>query len=183
MKRPGFVGALFGGRWQQPSPVSCAVDYKDMPLASNTYRPEDRLPQPRTGWDHFGGGWPTPFHTFFCHYQDVDGPTVDKWSPYLNAYHKHFERFRGKQLTFVEVGVQSGGSHLMWRWYFGPGLRYIGIDINPECKRFRSEWAEIVIGDAEDPAFWKKFVKKYGSADILLDDGGHQQSQMLGTFR
>lgn len=48
------------------------------------------------------------------------GPGADKWSGYLDAYHRHFDRFRSQdRITMVEVGVQSGGSIEMWRSYFG----------------------------------------------------------------
>jgi hypothetical protein len=43
--------------------------------------------------------------------------------PYLDAYHRHFERFRSQEkVVMVEVGVQSGGSINMWRNYFGDKL-------------------------------------------------------------
>jgi hypothetical protein len=46
---------------------------------------------------------------------------VDKWEHYLDAYHRHFDRFRAQErVVVVEVGVQSGGSIEMWRRYFGP---------------------------------------------------------------
>lgn len=52
--------------------------------------------------------------------QYATGPGADKWSGYLDAYHRHFDRFRAQdRITLVEVGVQSGGSIEMWRSYFG----------------------------------------------------------------
>lgn len=52
--------------------------------------------------------------------QREKGPGLDKWSRYLDAYHRHFNRFRVQdKITIVEVGVQSGGSIEMWRSYFG----------------------------------------------------------------
>ena len=55
------------------------------------------------------------------------GPGVDKWMPYLDAYHRHFNRFRSQdKITMVEVGVQSGGSIEMWQAYFGKDkLKYV----------------------------------------------------------
>jgi hypothetical protein len=144
---------------------------------------QDALDKPATGWDGAGGGFLTPFHVFVHHYKDVNGPMLHKWEHYFEPYHNHFERFRGKRITLVEMGVQSGGSALMWRWYFGPGLHYVGIDINPECKQFDTlPWIDIEIGDAEDPLFWTAFTAKYPAADIFLDDGGHTQKQMIAAF-
>ena len=59
-----------------------------------------------------------PLQDWFKEY--TTGPGADKWSGYLDAYHHHFNRFRSQdKITFVEVGVQSGGSIEMWRSYFG----------------------------------------------------------------
>ena len=43
----------------------------------------------------------------------------------------------------MEIGVFNGGSLKIWKNYFGPDSRIIGIDINPECKRFTDEGIEI----------------------------------------
>ena len=83
----------------------------------------------------------------------------------------------------VEVGVQSGGSAMMWRSYFGPGLRYYGIDINPQAQQFQSDWATILIGDQSDPEFWESVKDKIPSdVDFFLDDGGHTMEQQKVTF-
>ena len=41
---------------------------------------------------------------------------------------------------------------------------------------------EIYIGDQSDPLFWKKFYKKVGKIDVLLDDGGHKNIQQITSF-
>ena len=83
----------------------------------------------------------TPFHAYMEQLRGcVDCPLVYKWEPYFHAYEIHFARFRGKTVTMMEVGVQSGGSMDMWRAYFCPGLRCYGVDINPPTKQFESEF-------------------------------------------
>jgi hypothetical protein len=90
----------------------------------------------------------TPFHEYVEKVKKCKKcPLLHKWEAYFAAYHTHFSRFRGKNVTMMEVGVQSGGSILMWRWYFGAGLRYYGIDINPKVQQFGNDWATIIIGD------------------------------------
>ena len=126
----------------------------------------------------------TPFHSYFTTFYGCQTcPRVDKWEPYFEAYHRHFSKFRGKPVTFVEVGVQSGGSALMWRWYFGEYFRYIGVDINPNVKKFESDWATIVIGDQSSETFWEEFKTKFPEkVDIFLDDGGHTMEQQIVTI-
>jgi len=73
---------------------------------------------------------------------------------------------------------------MMWRSYFGPGLRYYGVDINPAAQQFESEWATIFIGDQADPAFWVSVKKMMLSPlDFFLDDGGHRMKQQITTFQ
>jgi len=113
------------------------------------------------------------------------GPGVHKWVPYLDAYHRHFNRFRSQDvITMVEVGVQSGGSIQMWQAYFGKDkLRYYGVDVNSATKQFETENVKISIGDQENPEFWSIFKKEVPTpVDIFIDDGGHKMHQQTVTF-
>ena len=41
----------------------------------------------------------------------------------------------------------------------GKKAKIIGIDLNPDIKRFKKYGFEMVIGDQSDEGFWKKFLK------------------------
>ena len=82
-----------------------------------------------------------------------------KHTNYFNIYDDLFEKYRNKKITFVEIGIFSGGSLFMWRDYFGKKARIIGIDLNPDSKRFEKYGFEIFIGDQSKKSFWKKFFK------------------------
>ena len=71
---------------------------------------------------------------------------IHKWLHYFEIYHRHFERFRGKPVTVVEFGVSQGGSLQMWKHYFGPRARIIGIDVNPDCAMYVEPQIEVLIG-------------------------------------
>ena len=104
-----------------------------------------------------------------------------KVSTYFDIYDHLFLKFKNKNITFVEVGVFSGGSLEMWRKFFGNKARIIGIDINPIAKKWEKNGFEIFIGNQSDPNFWKNFIKEVGKIDILLDDGGHTYEQQILT--
>ena len=104
-----------------------------------------------------------------------------KWESYFNVYEKIFQSYKGKKITFVEVGVSTGGSLQMWRKYFGKNARIIGVELNPEAKKLEADGFEIFIGNQSDPSFWKKFYETVGKIDILLDDGGHKNIQQIST--
>ena len=112
-----------------------------------------------------------------------------KKSKYLSIKHKNyfyiydnlFEKYRNKNITFVEIGIFSGGSLFMWRDFFGKKARIIGIDLNPEAKKFEKYGFEIIIGDQSSETFWKNFFTKFGKVDLVLDDGGHTNFQQIIT--
>lgn len=105
-----------------------------------------------------------------------------KHSTYFDAYDSLFQRYRGKPITFVEVGIWGGGSLFMWRDFFGANARIIGIDMNPAAVKWRQEGFEIFIGSQSDPNFWDQFKSEVGQVDILLDDGGHTYVQQIITM-
>ena len=69
----------------------------------------------------------------------------------------------------------------MWRDYFGKDARIIGIDLNPKATKWVDHGFEIYIGDQADPNFWKLLHQKIGDVDLILDDGGHTNSQQTIT--
>jgi len=105
-----------------------------------------------------------------------------KHTTYFQVYEQLFKPYRNKKITFVEVGVLDGGSLFMWRKFFGKKARIIGIDLNPEAKKWEKDNFEIYIGSQSDPAFWSKFSKEVGPVDLLLDDGGHRFDQQFVTL-
>ncbi len=113
----------------------------------------------------------------------TSGPGVWKWSHYLDVYHRHLAPFRGKPVTIVEIGVYSGGSLRMWRDYLGETARVVGVDIQPACRRYATEWAPVFIGDQGDRDFWAYFKTQVTPINIVVDDGSHDPNDQLTTFR
>lgn len=104
-----------------------------------------------------------------------------KHSTYFQAYDELFSQYRGKPITFVEIGILGGGSLFMWREFFGPEARIIGVDLDPNAAKWNEHGFEIFIGSQSDPAFWQSVVDKVGPMDIVLDDGGHTYQQQIVT--
>jgi hypothetical protein len=104
-----------------------------------------------------------------------------KHSSYFPTYQDLLGRYRNKPIVFVEVGVLNGGSLFMWRDFFGPAARIIGIDLNPEARKWEQSGFEIYIGSQSDPKFWQDLLAKIGPVDVLLDDGGHTNEQQIVT--
>lgn len=105
-----------------------------------------------------------------------------KHSTYFDVYDELFKSYVGKPITFLEIGVANGGSLFMWRDFFGPQARIIGVDLNPEVSVWRDHGFEIYIGSQSDSKFWQTLVKEIGPIDIVLDDGGHTFLQQITTL-
>ena len=116
----------------------------------------------------------------YAAFMNSERPSI-KHSTYFEIYDRLFSKFVGKDITFVEVGILEGGSLFMWREFFGPNALIIGVDLNPEAKKWEEHGFDIRIGSQSDPIFWEKLCAEFGPFDILLDDGGHLYEQQIVT--
>ncbi len=112
----------------------------------------------------------------------LTGPGLWKWRHYFDIYDRHFQRFTGRTVDVVEIGVFSGGSFMMWRDYFGSQAQLHGVDIEPACRVYASDGVRIFIGDQADPGFWRDFSHEVPAIDIVIDDGGHEANQQIETL-
>ena len=116
------------------------------------------------------------------YFENNDKRLINKFNHYFDVYERHFNKYRGKKATIVEIGVFQGGSLQMWRDYFGSDATIWGIDIDSACKTLAEKDTHILIGSQEDPTFLKSILEKIGPIDILIDDGGHTQNQQIVSF-
>jgi hypothetical protein len=126
------------------------------------------------------GGLSNPLSAYFD--SRTEGRGIWKWQHYFDIYHRHFQKFVGKEVRVVEVGIYSGGSLDMWKAYFGPECTVYGVDIEEACKAYEGERTKIFIGDQGDRRFWRDFRKQVPQIDILIDDGGHLPEQQIVTL-
>ena len=116
-------------------------------------------------------------------YNNYNGILVHKWLHYFDIYDRHFQKFRGRKINILEIGVYHGGSIDMWLDYFGAEAVYHGIDINPTCKNLERDNVKIYIGSQEDFSFLNKLKETLPKFDIIIDDGGHTMAQQINTFK
>jgi hypothetical protein len=111
-----------------------------------------------------------------------EGRGVVKWSHYFEAYERHLGRFRGRSPVVCEVGLFAGGSIDLWRAYFGPGCRVVGIDVDERCRAYADDSTTVFVGDQGDRAFWARVRAEAPAFDIVIDDGGHLTGQQIVTL-
>ena len=114
---------------------------------------------------------------------------VDKWGQhwYAQHYHHYFRSLRHRKINLLEIGVggyanpMAGGESLrMWQEYFPNAIIY-GIDIY-EKKIHEQDRIKIRQGSQDDEAFLRAVSEEAGHFDIIIDDGGHQNSQVIKSF-
>lgn len=112
-----------------------------------------------------------------------DRRVIHKWKHYFPVYERHFRHYVNRPVIFLEIGIGEGGSLQMWKRYFGPHARIIGIDVNHDCLSFAEDQIEIRIGRQEDPGFLGGIIEEFGAPDIVLDDGSHVMAHISATFK
>jgi hypothetical protein len=115
-------------------------------------------------------------------YINNQGKHLSKWTWYIPAYERHFSKLKNQSNTFLEIGVWQGGSLELWRNYFGPLTKVIGIDIDSNCAHLATQGTNIRIGSQSDTTFLQSIVNEFGVPDIILDDGSHKAKDIIASF-
>jgi hypothetical protein len=107
---------------------------------------------------------------------------LDKWIHYFPIYTRHLDRFRGRPVKVLEIGVYRGGGLSMWARYLGPEASLVGLDIDEAAVRAVGGKFPVLLGDQEDPEVLRKLNDEYGPFDVIIDDGGHTMRQQIVTI-
>ena len=98
---------------------------------------------------------------------------------FTKHYEVYFELLRDAPLKLLEIGVQSGASLRMWKQYFPKaqiyGLDYYDVDVMQEdrIKVFKGMQNNIELLEQ---------VLLDGPFDIIIDDGSHQNKDIMASF-
>lgn len=100
---------------------------------------------------------------------------------FLNFYDRFLAPLRNKPVKLLEIGVLNGGSVRTWQEYFHNG-KIVGVDINPEVKKFATGRVQIEVADQSKTQDLDALAEK-GPFDIVVDDGSHVWPHQILTFR
>lgn len=155
-----------------PAMVAGALQAKAWPTGMQDQLAKGSSPQ--------SGNGANPLEHYFESHRTGRG--ILKWLHYFDIYHRYFQKFVGREVHVLEIGIYSGGSLEMWKEYFGPKCQMYGVDIEAACKSYEDERTKIMIGDQGDRAFWKHFKEIVPKIDVVIDDGGHLPEQQIATL-
>ena len=109
----------------------------------------------------------------------------DKWEHYFDIYDHCLSRFYDKKISFLEIGIQNGGSIEVAQKLFDPKSSLSGLDIDPRCSDISNilKDVKIYIGSQVDEQLLNKIATDHNkNFDVIIDDGSHIQSHMIFTF-
>ena len=106
-------------------------------------------------------------------------PTSKNDHGFIKIYQKHFSILKDQKINILEIGVERGDSLRMWREYF-TNASICAIDLHD--RNISVDNTEILIGDQSDHSFLQSVVSKYGTFDIIIDDGSHQSKHIIASF-
>lgn len=103
---------------------------------------------------------------------------------YTRQYENLLKDFRNKPIKYLEIGVYNGGGLKAFREAFKNATCILGLDIDDKCKKIEdvNNGIFVEVGNATDHDFLKKITEKYGTFDVILDDGSHVNNDVIKTF-
>jgi cephalosporin hydroxylase len=96
-----------------------------------------------------------------------------------NVYEEIFEEYRYSADKLLEIGVENGGSMLMWREYFIKAS-ITGIDIKPCPQVENRDRIEFINKDAYNIELVDQLPDNF---DIIIDDGPHTLESMTFVIK
>jgi hypothetical protein len=110
------------------------------------------------------------------------GGRCHKWRHYFEIYERYLDKFAGSNCTYLEIGVNKGGSLEIMAQYLGSGAKIVGVDVDPKCASPATAPWTIHIGNQADARFLAQVVERSGPFDVIVDDGGHTPDQQITSF-
>ena len=103
---------------------------------------------------------------------------------YTSVYEHYFAPLREEPLYILELGVaEKAGSLRLWSEYF-PNAQIFGIDCDSRCLENQIERTQMFVGNLMDNSFMQRALNSIGrSLDIIIDDAGHTQPQILHSLQ
>lgn len=107
---------------------------------------------------------------------------------YARHYEKFFSPMRELPIKFMEIGVGGGESIRTWLEYF-PNAKILGLDKVANTNPWNTPGTHpdprytFVSGDQTDMTMWECLRADHGNDwDVIIDDGGHYNNQIISSF-
>lgn len=124
-----------------------------------------------------------PMTEIFDKYDTDKNSRFHNYTTYYHGYLEPYTRLPG--LRYLEIGVFGGQSLRAFREYFPMADRIVGIDIDLGTARHANASSSVYveIGDQSDVDFLREVSAKHGGFDVVLDDGSHEERDIVTSFQ
>jgi SAM-dependent methyltransferase len=103
-----------------------------------------------------------------------------RWPSLAEIYDTHLHARRHEVERVLEIGVETGGSLLMWREFF-PNAHIFGVDMR-KPKRKLGDRITLILGDQSDAEFRTRLAADLAPLDVIVDDGSHKHDDQRETL-
>jgi hypothetical protein len=114
---------------------------------------------------------------------DLSSYDTDKPPGYLANYDRELGHLYDQPIAMLELGVQRGGSMLLWRDVF-PKAQIAGLDLNPVDVHDDTGRIHIYTGFQQDTATLDRIAEEVapGGFDLIIDDASHVGTYTAASF-
>jgi predicted O-methyltransferase YrrM len=111
----------------------------------------------------------------------MQGITDKNTSGMDKIYERILTPYKGKAISFLEIGILEGGSLLMFEEML-PDAKIYGFDIleRPECLKDSKVITKVI--DQNNSEEVEEFAKEAGGYDVVIDDGSHFTKETGNCF-
>ena len=112
------------------------------------------------------------------------GKLSAKWEGNLREYDRLLLPYKNLPVRTFEIGVQNGGSLDIFNQYFAKGKKFIGCDINLDCRKlvYDDPRISLILGDANTDETQAEILSQSDIFDLIIDDGSHMSSDIVTSF-
>ena len=100
------------------------------------------------------------------------------------CYDKEFEKYQDKPISLLEIGVESGGSLIVWNEYFPNATLIMGLECHQphiqKAQHYTQNLWNVRVVNAD--AYNAEFVNQLPQFDIIIDDGPHDKESQLKSM-
>lgn len=114
---------------------------------------------------------------------DLNRYETDKPRDYLDNYQRELGHLFDQPVRLLELGVQRGGSMLLWRDLF-PKAQIAGLDLNPVHVPDETGRVHVYQGFQQDPEVLDRIATEVapGGFDLIIDDASHLGQYTSASF-
>lgn len=107
--------------------------------------------------------------------QEANNFTTDKGNlhSYLEYYDTIFNSYQNRDINLLEIGVDKGGSLLLWNKYFTPDSNIYGMDVYLHHVQPALEQLSNIIVIHKNMYYLNDNFLRPIKFDIVIDDGSH----------